>query len=215
MQVRRVYVAVGLIAAMAAPAWAQKAKANNQAPPAAQPAAQSAVQPALEAPVATALPSDAPVAVPEAPAAAAPAALSVAPAPQAPADTALQTKAPLSVMRQTSYALWGVTGATVLSGTVFALLANSNHKRYKRDYHVDDTHVLRANADVAAAKKLKSRISAQKTVSIVSFSLAAAAAIGGTTLFFLSPEWQKRNEVQVGLLPVQGGALLSLQGAFP
>jgi hypothetical protein len=134
-----------------------------------------------------------------------------------------------SALRKTSYALWGVSGATALTGTVFALLANSNYQNYKRDYSMSGgTHAIRAETDPIAAQKLKDRIGVQKTVSIISFSVAAAAAIGGTTLFFLAPEWQAAfflppewqkwrmaKEVKVGVLPMQGGAVVSLQGLLP
>jgi hypothetical protein len=129
---------------------------------------------------------------------------------------ALEMEVPTSTLRITSYALWGVSGATALMGTAFALLADNNHRNYKRDYSFDDSaRAIRAEVDPLAARKLQDKINAQKTVSIVSFSIAAAAAIGGTTLFFFAPEWQAAKKVQVGVMPMQGGALLSFQGVFP
>jgi len=210
---------------MAATAWAQevgtssggarvaqKTKARTAADKTPLKATQEAkeAEPA-QAPVARALPSDAPVAS-KAPAAVAPRA--VPPPPEAP--QVVQAQAPTSTLRMASYALWGVSGAGALTGTVFAIMANSNHRRYKRDYSADDgARMLSVDADVIQAQKLKDRIHTQKTVSIVSWSLAGAAAIGGATLFFLSPEWKSSGAVQLGFMPVGDGALLSLQGTFP
>jgi hypothetical protein len=132
-----------------------------------------------------------------------------------PAPAEVAKNAPCaSALRKTSYALLGASGATALMGTVFALMANSNHRSYKKRYSSDDNaRAIRADADPVAARKLKDKISTQKTIAIVSVSVAGAAAIAGTTLFFLSPEWQTKS-VSVGFVPTQGGAVLSMQGTW-
>ena len=112
----------------------------------------------------------------------------------------------LSPVRKTSYVFMGVAGAAALTGAVFALSADSNFRRFNRDYG----DVASPEADIAAAKKLRSKVSTQKTLSIVSFSVATAAAATGITLFYISPE-----RVKVSFLPTPGGTMFSLQGVFP
>jgi hypothetical protein len=128
-----------------------------------------------------------------------------------------QLRQQTSPMRKTSYTFMGVAGATAVTGTVFALLANSNHSSFKKNYALGDgTRAIRTDASTVEAKKLMDKISTQKTLSIASFSVAAAAAATGITLFFISPErYVKDSKVQVGLVPMQGGAVLSLQGVLP
>jgi len=173
-------------AVAAVPAWAQEA--DDTPSPAAS------------------MPSDAPLAPEEAP----PPLLRLAAAPVYPEE-----KPPLSTLRITTYALWGTAGATALTGTVFALLANSNYRRYKREYSTPygDTTSLRSGINLSEAKALKDKVNAYKMVAIVSFSLATATAVGGTMLYFISPEWEA-SRTNISLLPTQGGALLSLGGSF-
>jgi len=121
----------------------------------------------------------------------------------------------MSPTRQASYVFMGVSGATVLAGTVFALLAHSNSRYYKREYSAGPpSYNLRADVDVATSEKLKKQIRWQQATSIISFSVATAAAATGVTLFFISPE-RGKNRLKAGLVPTQGGAVLSLQGVFP
>ena len=129
-----------------------------------------------------------------------------------------------SPMRTTSYVFLGIAGVTAASGTVFATMANSNYRKYKRTYtpkddqgkRTGDTGRIGEDDDVRASERLKIRVRNQKAVAITSFSVATAAAATGITLFFISPErYVKDSKVQVGLMPMQGGALLSLQGVFP
>jgi hypothetical protein len=99
---------------------------------------------------------------------------------------------------------------------MLALMANSNYRRYMRAFSLGgEARAVRGNADPAVAQKLKDRVGACKTVSIVSFSVAAAAAIGGTALFLFAPEWQAAKTVQAGVMPMEGGAIVSLQGFLP
>jgi|GEM_PF-5841491 len=122
---------------------------------------------------------------------------------------------PTSPMRTTSYVLLGSAGGATLLGTVFALMADNNHRDYKRRYSAgNDTRAVRADASPAAVQKLKDKINTQKTIAIVSLSVAGVAAVTGTALFFFAPEWQVKRNLSVGFAPTQGGALLSLQGGF-
>ena len=122
----------------------------------------------------------------------------------------------MSPMRKTSYVFLGVAGVTALTGTVFALMADNNHRAYKNKYAATDDLRVVAPENIAAARRLTDKVSAQKTVAIVSLSVAGAAAATGLTLFFISPERSiKSQKVKVGLAPTQGGAVLSLQGVFP
>jgi len=117
-------------------------------------------------------------------------------------------------LRTASYSLLGCAGAGVVAGSVSALLANSNHKNYKKRYSTDDTRVLYADVDPMAAQKLSDKVRTQKTVAIVSFSVATAAAIAGATLLFVSPTPQKNKVAKLGLAPTADGFLLSLHGNF-
>ena len=117
----------------------------------------------------------------------------------------------MSPMRTTSYVLWGVAGATALTGTVSALLANHNHKKFQSTY----TPGTYDEFALAKALALRQKVSIPKTISIVAFSVATAATVAGTTLFFLSPERHVKKSVSLGLAPTAGGAVLSIQGVFP
>jgi len=127
-----------------------------------------------------------------------------------------------------SYGLWGTAGAAAIIGTVFAGLADDSFRKYKKTYTLGgDTRVLipsdktlqRHKGDMAAAiaegDQLRQKVAAQKTVSIVAFSAAGAAAIAGVVLFFLSPERRLAQTLQFGIAPVEGGALLCLKGVWP
>jgi len=121
--------------------------------------------------------------------------------------------------RKSAYALWGVAGAAVVTGTVFALLAGKNRQKYdinfSSEYSSKDRSVVSHDRDMTAGKKLRQCISTQQTVSISAFSVAAAAAIAGTVLFFISPESYYKPTLSVGFRPTNGGAMFSLQGVFP
>jgi len=118
----------------------------------------------------------------------------------------------MSPMRKGAYVMWGVAGATAVTGTAFALLANHNFNNYKKNYaDIENPRVAGANTDLAATLELQKKFSTQKTISIIAFSVAAAAAIAGTTLFFLSPE----QSLNVGFAPTEGGVVFSIQGVFP
>jgi hypothetical protein len=122
----------------------------------------------------------------------------------------------MSPMRKASYALLGVGAGTAAVGGVFALLANKDHRHHKKYLAEGTDRSIKADEDPVAAQKLIDRLSMQKTVAIVAFSVATAATATGLTLFFISPErYVKRSKVNVGLAPAAGGAVLSLQGTFP
>jgi len=120
-----------------------------------------------------------------------------------------------SPMRMASYGLFGAAGAGAIVGTVFAGLADSNYRKYRKFAVPGNMHLVRADVDLQETQRLIEKVSAYKTASIVSFSVAGAAAIAATTLFFLSPERYIKNTLKVGLAPMEGGALFHIEGAFP
>ena len=113
----------------------------------------------------------------------------------------------MSPVRKSAYVMWGVAGASALTGTTFALMANHNSKKFRNAYNHNSGP---DNLLLEEASTFRKKVSTQKTASIVAFSVAAASAIAGTTLFFISPE-----RYLVGLAPTEGGAVLSIQGVFP
>jgi hypothetical protein len=103
--------------------------------------------------------------------------------------------------------------ASGITGGAFAAAASANEKKFTEDFATaEQPRTLREDADSKAAKKLASKIGRQKTFAGVFYSIAGAAAVTGITLLIIEG-W--RNPVSVGLMPMQGGALLSFQGGIP
>jgi len=130
----------------------------------------------------------------------------------------------MTTTRKASYSLMGVAGVTAGAGAAFSIMAQSKINTYDKKYVQPDTNgrVVRSDehVDLKEVVDFTKSFNNYKTTYIVLYSVAGAAAITGITLFFISPESYakasaKASKVQVGLMPTQGGAVLSLQGVFP
>ena len=124
-----------------------------------------------------------------------------------------QHKPGTSGWRMASYVLSSTAVATAATGTVFALLANHQHSIFKNNYTTGEGHMVHGQANLAKAHALMQKTRTYKTVAIASFSVAGASAIGGILSFFLSPEY--KSKTSLGFIPIQGGALLSINGKLP
>ncbi|MCL2626182.1 MAG: hypothetical protein FWD46_05145 [Cystobacterineae bacterium] len=120
-----------------------------------------------------------------------------------------------SPMRKASYGLFGAAGAAAIAGTVFAGLADNDFRKYRKRSVDHDSIVVRGSMDLKETQQIRDRVLAYKVVSITTFSMAGAAAIAGTVLFFLSPERHMKSSMKLGLAPTEGGAMLSLEGVLP
>jgi len=124
---------------------------------------------------------------------------------------------PPSPMRIGAYAAFGVAAAAGIGAIVVAGVADNTYWQYRKLYSLkNDERTIPSDKSPADAMKHRDRLNAQKAIAYATGGVAVAALAGGIVLFMLSPERAvaKAKRVQVGVGPLGGGAVLSIEGTF-
>jgi len=110
-------------------------------------------------------------------------------------------------LRTASYTLLGTSAATAVTGSVFLSVAIRNKDKAKKAKSNPEKYKRSADGYKEKAKW-------QDKVGFSLLGAAGVTALTGIALLIVSKHYNEQP-VSLGLMPTQGGALLSVQGRFP